>query len=191
MFIRHAVVQYQNTCWKNATLKMKTLFSGKTPAPTTPVRAHLFTSYAFPPSPFRLVAMWILIYVHISPPPVAPHPAIFKPVGFAVCISLPLSLIWSCLRAELTPLPRLGQSEAEGLKHFSCPLWLVSEPCYMKVWYNKIVIFWSELALQAQLEVRWTVKSKLWSCIKKRCLHVLLSIEPCNSDYWLKSNWEK
>lgn len=65
-----------------------------------PVRAHLFTSHAYV-SPCSHLAMWILIYIHISPLPVALHPNTF-PVGFAVCVSLHPSLIWPRLWAEET-----------------------------------------------------------------------------------------
>lgn len=86
---------------ENYNIKMKaTKIQWKTSAPMVPVRPHLFTSHAYV-SPFSLLAMWILIYIHIPPLPVAVHPNTF-PVGLAVCVSVHPSLIWPRLWAEET-----------------------------------------------------------------------------------------
>lgn len=78
----------------------ETKIQWKTSAPVVPVRAHLFTSHAYV-SPCHLLTIWILIYIHIPPLPVALHPNTF-PMGFAVCISLHPSLIWPRLWVEET-----------------------------------------------------------------------------------------
>lgn len=78
----------------------ETKIQRKTSAPVVPVRAHLFTSHAYV-SPCHLLTIWILIYIHIPPLPVALHPNTF-PMGFAVCISLHPSLIWPRLWVEET-----------------------------------------------------------------------------------------
>lgn len=111
-----AVVQnhFKTSTKENYNIKMEaTKIQWRTSVPMVPVRAHLFTSHAYV-SPCSLLAMWILIYIHIPPLPVALHPNTF-PMGFcclrftAPLIDLASSVSWGDLRLGQPNLnPSLG-----------------------------------------------------------------------------------